>query len=164
MASEIESLLKKGLTSMNLGNPKEALMFFNQVLDQNPLHIQALLKKGHISGQLARYDEAISCYDTVLSQDKENLLAYLNKGLAHHFLGQYDTAIACYDRVLQAKPQNPTTLYNKASSFVKSGKINQGLEILFHAIKIDPSFKEKAKYDYDFQSVRKLNTFKEITV
>lgn len=149
---------------MNLGNPKEALTFFNQVLTQNPLHIQALLKKGHISGQLARYEEAILCYDTVLSQDKENLLAYLNKGLAHHYLGQYDTAIACYDKVLQKKPQNPTTLYNKASSFVKSGQTKQGLVILAQAVKIDGSFKEKAKYDYDFQSVRKLNEFKEITV
>ena len=159
--SEIESLLKKGQTCMNLGNPKEAMIIYNQILKQDPLQIQALLKKGHILGQLARYEQAIISYDAVLEQDIGNLLAFLNKGLAHHFLGQYDIAISCYDMVLKEKPQNPTALYNKASSFVKSGRVNQGLEILAKAIKFDHSLKEKAEHDYDFQEVKNTNEFKE---
>ncbi len=159
--SEIESLLKKGQTCMNLGNPKEAMIIYNQILRKEPLQIQALLKKGHIFGQLARYEQAVSCYDKVLTQDPENLLAFLNKGLAHHFLGQYDIAISCYDRVLEKKPQNPTALYNKSSSLVRSGRINQGLDILAQSITFDHSLKEKAEHDYDFQEVKKTIEFKE---
>ncbi|KEQ56458.1 TPR repeat domain containing protein [Marine Group I thaumarchaeote SCGC AAA799-B03] len=163
MNESIESLVNSGQTLMNLGNPKDALVIYNKILAQDPNHIVALLKKGHILGQLARYKEAIIQYDNVLSQEK-NLLALLNKGLAHHYLGQVDVALDCYEQVLKEKPNNPTTLYNKASSLIKSGKIQEGIKILSDVIKIDYSFKEKAKYDIEFEGIRKLNEFKEIVV
>ena len=60
--SEIDSLLKSGQTSLNLGNPKEAMVFYQKVLDKKPLQVEALLKKGHILGKLARFEQAIVCY------------------------------------------------------------------------------------------------------
>ena len=161
MPETIESLLKNGQTSLNLGNPKDALVFYNKVLEIDPKHITALLKKGNILGKLGRFNHAIFCYDKVLIQE-ENLLALLNKGLAHHFIGQYKIAIDCFDKVLDAKPKNTTALYNKASSLTKSGKIQDGIKILSEVIKLDSSFKNKAKSDIDFQEIRKLNEFKEI--
>ncbi len=161
MTESIESLLNSGQTLMNLGNPKDALVIYDKILTQDPKHIVALLKKGHILGQLARYGDAIIQYDNVLSQEK-NLLALLNKGLAHHYLGQVDVALDCYEQVLKEKPKNPTTLYNKASSLIKSGKVLEGIEILSEVIKLDFSFKEKAKFDIEFEGIRKLNEFKKI--
>ena len=162
--SEIESLLKNGQTLLNLGNPKEALVFYQKILDQDPKHLEALLKKGNIFGKFGRFDEAIICYDDVISQEKENILALLNKGLCHHNLGQYDIAVECFDIVLKVKPQNTTALYNKASSLIKSSKIKEGLELLSQVIKSDFSFKAKAKFDIDFINIRNLNEFKEITI
>ena len=162
--SEIDSLLKSGQTSLNLGNPKEALVFYEKVLAQVPYQMEALLKKGHILGKLARFDQAILCYDAVLSQEKGNLLALLNKGLAHHYIGQYEIALKCYDEVLNEKPQNTTALYNKASSLIKSSKTKEGLEILSQVIKLDFSFKAKAKFDIDFEEIQHLNEFKKLTI
>jgi len=147
---------------LNLGNPEEAMAFYDQVLAQEPQQIEALLKKGHILGKLARYEQAIIHYDNVLSQKEGHLLALLNKGLAHHYIEQYNIVIKCFDDVLRAKPKNTTALYNKASSFVKSGKIKEGLKILSEVIKLDFSFKEKAKSDIDFEDIKKTNDFKEI--
>lgn len=161
MTETIESLLNSGQTLMNLGNPKDALVIYDKILAQDPKHIVALLKKGHILGQLARYGDAIVQYDNVLSQEK-NLLALLNKGLAHHYLGQVDVALGCYEQVLKEKPNNPTTLYNKASSLIKSGRVLEGIEILSKVIELDFSFKEKAKFDIEFEGIRKLNEFKKI--
>ena len=162
--SEIDSLLKSGQTSLNLGNPKEALVFYEKVLAQVPNQIEALLKKGHILGKLARFEQAIVCYDAVLSQEKENLLALLNKGLAHHYIAQYEIALKCYDEVLNEKPQNTTALYNKASSLIKYGRTKEGLEILSQVIKLDFSFKAKAKFDIDFEEIQHLNEFKKLTL
>ena len=50
--SEIESLLKSGQTALNLGNPKDALAFYEKVLEQDPTNLQALFKKGNIFGNL----------------------------------------------------------------------------------------------------------------
>ena len=41
--SEIAKLLSDGQRSLNLDNPKEALSFYQKVLDQNPAHLEALL-------------------------------------------------------------------------------------------------------------------------
>ena len=162
--SDIKSLLKDGQIALNLGNPKEALVLYEKVLQQEPYQIEALLKKGHILGKLARFEQAIICYDLVLSQESGNLLALLNKGLAHHYLIQYDAALNCFEQVLSVKPQNTTALYNKASSLIKSGNVPDGLEILSQVIKLDFSFKAKAKFDLDFEEIKKLNEFRKITM
>ena len=162
--SDIQSLVKDGQIALNLGNPKEALVLYEKVLQQEPYQIEALLKKGHILGKLARFEQAIICYDLVISQESGNLLAFLNKGLAHHYLAQYDNALSCYEQVLSVKPQNTTALYNKASSLIKSGNVPDGLEILSQVIKLDFSFKAKAKFDLDFEEIKKLNEFRKITM
>ena len=161
--SEIEKLLSDGQRSLNLDNPKEALSFYQKVLDQNPTHHEALLKKGNIFGRFGRFDEAIICYEKVLLQEKEILLALLNKGVCNHHIGQYDVVTDCFDIVLNVKPQNKTALYNKSSSVIKSGKIEDGLAILSELIKIDSSYKTQAKRDVDFADIKLLNEFKEIT-
>ena len=161
--SEIEKLLTGGQRSLNLDNPKEALSFYEKILDQNPAHLEALLKKGNIFGRFGRFDDAILCYDAILLQENENPLALLNKGLCHHNIGQYDVAICCFNLVLKTKPQSKTALYNKSSSIIKSGKLKEGLEILSQLINLDSSYKEQAKHDVDFVDIKLLNEFKEIT-
>ena len=161
MSETIELLLHSGQTSLNLGNPKDAMIFYDKILEYDPHYIEALLKKGHILGKFGRYDHAIIYYDKVLLQE-ENLLALLNKGLAHYYIGQYNIAIQCFNKVLDVKPKNTTALYNKASSFIKSGKVQDGIKLLSDVVILDFSYKSKAKFDIDFEEIRKLNEFKEI--
>ena len=95
------------------------------------------------------------------------MMSYLKNRVLEQGLGAslpYDIALQCYDMVLKEKPQNTTALYNKASSLIKSGKINDGLELLSQVIKLDFSFKAKAKFDIDFEEIQHLNEFKKLTV
>jgi tetratricopeptide (TPR) repeat protein len=151
-----------GVTELNLGNSKKALTIFNKVLELIPNHIDALIKKGNILGKLGKYVDAISVYDKVTEIEPQNVLALINKGLALHYLAQYDEAITCFDKVLKIKPDNTTALYNKASSLVRQGNIESGLEILKHTIKVDHSFKYKAKFDVDFEHIKTNNDFKKL--
>jgi len=162
--SEIESLLKSGQTALNLGNPKDALAFYEKVLEQDPTNHQALFKKGNIFGKFGKYEDAIICYDGVLSQEKEDILSLLNKGLCFHKIEQYAPAIECFDIVLKIKPDSKTGMYNMASSLIKSGKLKEGLEFLSKLIELDASYKEQAKCDIDFIDIKHLNEFKEVTV
>ena len=130
--SEIERLLSEGQRSLNLDNPKEALSFYEKILDQKPTHLEALLKKGNIFGRFGRFNEAIICYDDVLLQEKENLLALLNKGLCHHNTGQYNIAITCFNLVLKIKPQKGKTLIWPAEwTHAHSGEVlNSGVKYI----------------------------------
>lgn len=164
MQQNTDDLFDLGQRAFNLGNPKEALEVFTQVLSLAPKHQKALVKKGNVLGKLGRYQEAIPYYDKALENDENDLLALINKGLALHYLGEYDDAINFYNKALLQKPDSTTILYNKASSLIRLYKIDQGLEILQNTIKTDFSYKAKAKHDIDFQAVKHLNEFKKIVL
>ena len=140
------------------------MLYFDQILQKNPHHLKSLVKKGNVLGKLGKYERAITFYDDALQIESNNVLALLNKGLALHYIGKFDDAIACYDKVLQIKPNNATALYNKASSLILQNKVEEGLHILKQAIKVDYSFKIKAKYDIDFQGIKTRNEFKRIVL
>ncbi len=157
-------IFNHGITELNLGNSKKALTLFNKVLELIPDHIDVLIKKGNILGKLGKYVDAISIYDKIIEIEPRNVLALINRGLALHYLAQYDEAITCFDKVLKLKPNNTTALYNKASSLVKQGRVENSLEILKHTIKIDHSFKYKAKFDVDFEHIKTNNDFKKLVL
>lgn len=147
---------------INLGNPKQALTYFNKILQEQTNNTVALLKKGNILGKIGKYEQAVQIYDTILDKNPHNLLALVNKGLALHFLRKYDEAIRCYDKALQQKPTSMTILYNKASSLICKNDITHGLEILKKVISKDESFMEMAKHDIDFQKIKHQTSFKKI--
>ncbi|MBM2852164.1 MAG: hypothetical protein HW420_711 [Candidatus Nitrosotenuis sp.] len=155
-------IFNQGITEQNCGNSKKALTLFNRVLELIPNHVDALIKKGNILGKFGKYVDAISIYDKVIEIEPQNVLALTNKGLALHYLAAYDKAITCFDNALKIKPNNVIALYNKASSLIKQGKVKDGLEVLERTIKLDYSFKYKAKFDVDFEHIKTNNDFKKI--
>jgi len=160
----VEELYNMGQRCLNLGNPKEALSYFTKVLSLDPNHKKGLVKKGNVLGKIGKYQQAISFYDRALKQDSDDVLALLNKGLALHFLERYDEAINCYDLVLHNKPNNTIALYNKSSSLINKNKIKEGIEILQKVVKLDYSYKAKARFDIDFQKISYLNEFKKLVL
>jgi len=157
-------VLDSAIIEFNLGNFKKALDLFNKVIESEPCNITALIKKGNILGKFARYNDAILCYDKVLQIEPKNNLALINKGLALHYLGDFLNAISCYDLILITKPDSSLTLYNKASSLIRNNQISEGLEYLKNAIKLDFSCKYKARYDIDFEQVKKTPEFKKLVL
>jgi tetratricopeptide (TPR) repeat protein len=157
-------IFNQGVTELNCGNSKKALTLFNKVLELVPNHVDSLLKKGNILGKFGKYVDAISMYDKVIELEPQNVLALINKGLALHYLAEYDNAITCFDGALKIKPDNVIALYNKASSLIKQDKVKDSLEVLEHTIKLDYSFKYKARFDVDFEHIKTNNYFKKITL
>jgi tetratricopeptide (TPR) repeat protein len=131
-------------------------------LDLEPTHQKSLVKKGNVLGKFGKYLQAVSYYNLALEQDQEDLLALLNKGLALHYLENYDEAISCYDKALQIQPHNTIALYNKCSSLIRKNQIKEGLEILQKAIRLDFSYKAKARYDIDFFEISHLDEFQKL--
>ncbi len=159
-----KKILNQATIEFNLGNFKKALALFEQVLQLEPLHSNALIKKGNILGKFGKYDDAIESYDKILEIEPQNALALVNKGLALHYLEKYDSAISCYNTILQTNPNNTIALYNKASSLIRQDRIGEGLELLKETIKIDYSYKYKARFDIDFVHLQKNNDFKQIVL
>lgn len=150
------------MTEIMLGNAKKAFAIFTQVLQMDPDHVDSLIRLGNICGKLARYHDAIAYYDKALRVEPGSALALINKGLALHYLERYDEAISCYDLVISSRPDSALAKYNKASSAVRAGNAKEGLEMLADAIRIDLSYKYKARADVDFEPIKKTVAFKKI--
>jgi len=159
----LEYLYNIGLSHAKRGNPRDAIFYFDKVLDVEPNHVNALANKGNALGKLGKYDQAITCYDVILKDQPEHMTSLLNKGLALHYLGRYSQAITCYDKILEQSPDNASVLYHKACTKSLQKETDQSLELLEKAILIDGEFAKKASMDKDFDSLHDDSRFKSLT-
>lgn len=155
----IDKLFNKGIILRKTGNPKESILYFNKVLEINPDHLDALLNKGHALGKIGKYNNALVCYDRILKIDHNNVLGLINTGLCYHYLKDYEKAISYYDKILETHPQHANTLYHKACSKALQNKFDESIDLLEQAIKLDLTFRVKARGDFDFDKMRGNDRF-----
>jgi tetratricopeptide (TPR) repeat protein len=91
----------------------EALMHFDQALNEAPDHRGALMGRALVFIQTERYDEAIAELDYLIQFLNENLepndptgrgvlaAAYANRGIVYDRLGRYEKALESYVAALQ---------------------------------------------------------------
>ena len=156
---DIDTFFNKGVILRKTGNPKESIVYFNKVLGINPNHLGALLNKGHALGKIGKYHDATNCYDKVLKIDHNNVLGLINTGLCYHYLRDYEKAISYYDKILGIYPQHANTLYHKACSKALQNKFDESIDLLEKAIKLDLTFRIKARGDLDFDKMREIERF-----
>ncbi|CUR51584.1 TPR repeat-containing protein [Nitrosotalea devaniterrae] len=162
--ANIEYLYNIGLSHAKRGNPRDAMFYFDKVLEVEPGHVNALANMGNVLGKLGKYDQAITCYDKILKNTPEHVTCLLNKGLALHYLGRYDQAITCYDRILSNAPENASVLYHKACTKSLQKDTGQSLILLEKAITLDEQYAKKAAMDKDFDFISSDPRFKSLTV
>ena len=161
--ANIEYLYNIGLAHEKRNSVRDAMFYFDKVLEVEPEHVNALAHKGNGLGKLGKYDQAISCYDMVLRIKPDYATCILNKGLALHYLGRFDQAISCYDKILEKTPENPSVLYHKACTKSLQNDTGQALALLEKAILLDSEYAVKASQDKDFDTLRDNTKFKALT-
>ena len=67
--TDLEILIKNGVTNLEDGNFEDALSFFEQALLLEPNNPDLWNQKGVALRSLGRYDEASECYDKSLQLD-----------------------------------------------------------------------------------------------
>ena len=160
----LEYIYNIGISHEKRGSPRDAIFYFEKVLDVEPGHINARAHKGNALGKLGKYDQAITCYDMILKIKPDHIVCILNKGLALHYLGRYDQALACYDKILEKSPDNASVLYHKACTKSLQNHIEHAITLLEKAIIIESEYAVKASQDKDFDSLRNDARFKALTM
>ena len=155
----VNALSNKGLVLYHLRKYEEAISYFDKALEIEPKIVNVLGNKGAALANLGKYEDAISCYDKALEIDPKNVNTLRNKGLALNHLGKYEEAISCFDKILKIDPKDSAALYNIACSKSLSGKIDEAIDLLEKAIALDVKYKDKARNDNDFVSIRSNSKF-----
>uniref|UniRef100_UPI001EF9FC05 TPR end-of-group domain-containing protein n=1 Tax=Crocosphaera watsonii TaxID=263511 RepID=UPI001EF9FC05 len=118
--------------------------------------------EGVALGKLGRLDDAIASYDNALEFKPDDHQAWYNRGVALGNIGRFDDAIASYDKALEIKPDDPSVYYNKACAYALQNKIQLAIENLQQAINLDVKYKDMAKTNTDFDSIRDNEQFQEL--
>jgi tetratricopeptide (TPR) repeat protein len=101
--SRVRLLLGKGLSMLNLDNPEDALVCFDEALSLEPKNTEGLVRKGTALERLQRLDEAIECYDRAIEADGSMTIAYLHKGGLYNRLERFNEALECYEQALRTQ-------------------------------------------------------------
>ncbi|MGB8701154.1 MAG: tetratricopeptide repeat protein [Thermosynechococcaceae cyanobacterium] len=152
----------RGSTLNSLGRYEEAIESYDKALELKPEHVEAWIGRGVALDKLGRHGEAIESHDKALEYKPDCHRAWVNRGVALGNLGQYEKAIESCNKALALKSDDATTRFNQACLESRLGKIEQSIKNLQKAIDLDPSFREAAKTDSYFDSLRHDDRFQQL--
>jgi len=76
---KIDSILDEANRLFLIGKLREAIIYYDKILNENPDNISSLNNKGYALNKLKDYDGAIQCYDVALRLDPDDFSVLLNK-------------------------------------------------------------------------------------
>jgi tetratricopeptide (TPR) repeat protein len=108
--------------------PREALVFLENTVAEDPAHVQAFLYLGIVYQQLERYDEAIAVYRKILPRGggETARIAY-NLGNAYYSRGNAVFAEQFYTQAIETDPAYAPAYLNRANTRVKNGLLREAL-------------------------------------
>ncbi len=133
-----DSLMEKGIKAVNDSRYKEAITYFDKVLESDPENVQALINKGTTLGFLKKHSDAIYYFDKVLEIEPNKISALYSKGTALSNLEEYVEALYYFDKVLEIEPNNISALYNKGTTLSYLKKYDDALYYFDKVLEIDP--------------------------
>lgn len=110
---KINSILDEANRLFLKGKLREAIIYYDQILHENPNHVSSLNNKGYALNKLKDYDGAIKCYDSALKLDSGDISVLINKISSLRKKGEYVEALNHCDAILKNNPKYNIVLYHK---------------------------------------------------
>ncbi|MEQ8995586.1 MAG: tetratricopeptide repeat protein [Coleofasciculus sp. B1-GNL1-01] len=138
-----------------------AIAAYDKAIHINPNLYQLWYNRGLCLAELHQFKEAITSYQKAIKIKPDFYQAWNSLGNSFYHSQQYTEAITAYDHALQLKPNLADTWYNRACCRALQGYADLAIDSLKQAIEINPNFREQAKTDADFESIRNSWRFPE---
>ena len=122
----------------------------------------ALIGIGTAQRRAGRYAESIQALETAIGFDARNLLALNQLGLTYIAKTDYEKARSYYQKAVEIDPKYAPAWYNIACSHALEKNVEKAVENLGKAIGLDQSYRDKAKLDSDFDSIKNEKAFKDL--
>lgn len=156
------TLINRGNTYTELARYDEALADLNRSLEIKPDDPATFNNRGNTYFRLERYDEALADFNRSLELRRDDPDTTHNRGTVYIKLGKYNEAFADLNHALELKPDDASTFYNLACLLSLWGKTDEALTYLKKAINKDKKYREDAKTDKDFATIRDDPRFKKL--
>ena len=110
---KIDSILDEANRLFLQGKLKEAVSYYDKILEENPNHMGCLNNKGYALSKLKDYDSALQCYDSALKMDPEDIPVQVNKISSLRKKGELTEALSLCDKILENNSNYNIALYHK---------------------------------------------------
>jgi tetratricopeptide (TPR) repeat protein len=122
-----------------------------------------LLDKLQRPDALSEAESVMQLCDRIINEQPNNPKILVDKAIALDIAKRKEEAIDWYDKALKINPQNAYALYNKSCTMSLLGwDVNEILMVLKNAITFNPTYKNLAKDDKDFEKFKDDERFKEL--
>ena len=107
------SILDEGNRLFLQGKLKEAITYYDKILNNNPKHLSSLNNKGYALSKLKDFDNAMKCYDVALEICPDDLSVLVNKLSTLRKQGNFVEALSLCEKILKDNPKYNIVLYHK---------------------------------------------------
>lgn len=98
-----------------LNSPKDAIKYYNTILNKEKGNPNALRGKAACLFTTNKFSEAIDVYDRILTMiNSEDETSLFNKGVCYFSQGNYEEALNAYNQYVKVIPDNPNAYLNMA--------------------------------------------------
>jgi tetratricopeptide (TPR) repeat protein len=137
-SAESMSRLSRGIAWFYKGEPRIAVVEFEQAASAAINDPRPEFWKGVVLASQGRYRDAITAYSSSLRLYNDYPMARNNRGLAYLAIGELDFAVADFDEVIRQLPDSASAYYKRAIALGRRGDLREAVSSYDQAIRLDP--------------------------
>lgn len=158
---ELEQKWKIGYDEFFQKKYEKAIETQRQVIKEEPNFYKAYAVEGIALAYNGDFQKGMQQIDKALELKPDYGYARFNKALANELYNNYDEAIKWYEKALEVEKYE-WSYYGIASVYGRKGDVNNTVKYLKLAIEINPSIRDTAKDEEDFNNVQNSLEFKQL--
>ncbi|MGH4051236.1 MAG: tetratricopeptide repeat protein [Clostridium sp.] len=132
-----------------------------KVIQEDPTFYKAYAVEGIALAYSGNFEKGMAQIDLSLKLNPSYGYARFNKALTYELYHHYDEALTWYNKALEVE-KSEWSYYGIASIYGRKGDTLNTIKYLNLAIEINPSVKNTAKTEEDFNNVRESPEFKKL--
>ena len=152
----------KAAVLIDLQRYDEALPAAEQAIQLDPSLADAHTNKASALFWLRRPKESLAAAKRAIDVNAEHAGAHSTKGAALIALGDYDGALIACDHAIRLRPDFDEAYYNRACAHARLQHRDKAVRDLKKAIDLDVKFREMARTEDDFASLRDDPEFRKL--
>ena len=121
------SILDEGNRLFLQGKLRDAVSYYDKILDENPDHIGSLNNKGYALSKLKDFDGAMKCYDAALEISPDDLSLLVNKISSFRKQGKFVDALSICNGILDNNQKYNIALYHKERILFSMGNFDESI-------------------------------------
>lgn len=162
MNAEAEKHVEYASGYLDLKMLEDALRETDAALALEPHHPRAIAIKSAILWHQNRLHEAEPYVAELAEMNPRDSSIWINLAYIRRRTRSLEAAVETLQRAFEANPRDPLAHFNMACYRAVQDRTEEALALLENALALDPSLRELAKTEPDFQKLRGLAAFQKL--